>query len=104
MPIQELEELKKQLVTQLSPVGMYLFGSFADGSNTEDSDLDLYIIVEDTVTDLAAITTQAYRAIREVKQRSVDIVIGTQSRFESQKHIPSVENEVYRKGVLLYEA
>lgn len=38
------------------------------------------------------------------KQRPVDIILGTQSRFEARKEVPSVENEVYRKGVLLYDA
>ena len=39
-----------------------------------------------------------------MKQRPVDIVVGTVSRFEGRKEIPSIENEVYRKGVLLYDA
>ncbi len=31
----------------------------------------------------------------------MDIVVGTVSRFEARKEIPSIENEVYRKRVLL---
>ena len=102
MPEQEIEALKQQFVAQLSPVRVYLFGSFADGSNTDDSDLDFYIVVADGTKDLAGLTTQAYKAIRHIKKRPVDIVIGTASRFEERKDIFSVENEVYRKGVLLY--
>ena len=49
-------------------------------------------------------TTRAYRAIRRIKNRPVEIVVGTESRFESRKNIPSVENEVLKKGVLLYES
>ena len=66
--------------------------------------MDFYIVVQDSVSDLAAETTKAYRAIRRLKQRPVDIVVGTKSRFEVKKEIPSVENEVYRKGVQLYDA
>lgn len=102
MPIQELEELKNQFVTQLAPISIYLFGSYATGDYTEDSDFDFYIVVEDEVSDLAALTAQAYRAIRKIKQRPVDIIIGTKSRFNDRRKIPSVENEVYEKGVLLY--
>lgn len=51
---------------------------------------------------MAALTTEAYRAIRQVKKRPVDIIVGTKSRFENRRVIPSVENEVYEKGVLLY--
>lgn len=104
MPIQEIEELKQHFVDQLSPLYIYLFGSFATGSYTEDSDFDFYIVVDDSKKDLKELTTQAYRSIRRVKNRPVDIIVGTQSRFENRKNIPSVESEVHQKGVLLYES
>ena len=106
--INKLDEQAKKsredakLVEQLSPVGIYLFGSFAEGRNTEGSDFDFYIIVDDSVKDIPAETTKAYRSIRRTKQRPVDILVGTRSRFEARKNIPSVENEVFQKGVLLY--
>lgn len=102
MPMGEIEELNRKFVEYLSPIKVYLFGSYANGSYTEDSDFDFYIVVRDDVSDLAGATSQAYRAIRRVKQRPVDIIVGTESRFEQRKEIPSVESEVHRKGVLLY--
>ena len=104
MPLQEIEEMKQHFVDGLLPVQIYLFGSYANDSYTDESDLDFYIVVQDSVLDLAAETTRAYKAIRRIKQRPVDIIIGTKSRFEARKEIPSVEHEVYRKGVLLYDA
>ena len=100
----EIEELKKHFIDQLFPIQIYLFGSYANGTYTDNSDLDFYIIVRDEISDLAEETTKAYKAIRKIKQRPVDIVVGTKSRFEARKKFPSVENEVYRKGVLLYKA
>lgn len=94
MPIQEIEEIKSNFVEQLFPVRIYLFGSYADSTYREDSDLDFYIVVSDAVLDIAAETAKAYKSIRKVKRHSVDIVLGTKSRFESRKEIPSVENEV----------
>ena len=102
MPTQEIEELKDRLVAQLSPVQVYLFGSFASGADTPDSDFDFYIVVEDSGQNLADLTAAAYRAVRKVKKRPVDILVGTTTGFEARKNIPSVEREVYRKGVLLY--
>ena len=104
MPMEEIEAIKRQFVEQLSPLGIYLFGSFAEGKSTPDSDLDFYIIADDSVKDIPAETTKAYRSIRKTKQRPVDILVGTRSRFEARKNIPSVENEVFQKGVLLYGA
>ena len=104
MPVNEIEELKNQFVEQLSPVRIYLFGSFADGTDTENSDFDFYIVVNDDVSDLAGMTASAYKAIRSTKRRPVDIIVGTSSRFDERKNMVSVENEVYEKGVLLYES
>ena len=104
MPINEIEELKNQFVKQLSPIRTYLFGSFANGTNSENSDFDFYIVVDDKVTDLVEMTASAYKAIRTTKQRPVDIIVGTSSRFNERKNMMSVENEVFEKGVLLYES
>lgn len=104
MPTMEIEELKNKFVEQLSPMRIYLFGSFAEGTNTEDSDFDFYIVVDDEKKDLMQVTVDAYKSIRTTKQRPVDIIVGTLSRFEERKEMMSVENEVYNKGVLLYDA
>ncbi len=104
MPVQEIEELKKSFVDQLFPIEIYLFGSYANNTYTDESDFDFYIIVRDDIIDIAAETAKAYKAVRRVKRRPVDILVGTKSRFEERKKIPSIENEVYRKGILLYDA
>ena len=102
MPNDEIESLKNKFVEQLNPIGVYLFGSFANGTARADSDFDFYIVVDDNEKDLPAVAASAYKAIRHVKQRPVDILVGTKSRFEERKNQYTVENEVFRKGVLLY--
>ena len=104
MPVNEIEELKEQFINQLMPLKIYLIGSFANGTYTEESDFDFYIIVNDAMKNLKDLTTQAYRSIRKIKKRPVDIIVGTESTFENRKDMMSVENEVLKKGVLLYEA
>ena len=100
MPIDEIEVIKQKLVDQIKPIGVYLFGSFANG--TAHADSDFYIIVDDNEKDLHAVATSAYKAIRGVKQRPVDILVGTKSCFDERKNQFTVENEVFHKGVLLY--
>ena len=102
MPTKEINELCKQFVSQLSPTKVYLFGSYADGTNHSQSDLDFYIIVKDDGRNLADLTSEAYRSIRQLKRRPVDIIVGTESRFEERRVMPTIENEVAQKGVLLY--
>lgn len=102
MPNDEILSLKDRIVEQLSPLKVYLFGSFVDGTFKEDSDYDFYIVVEDSKTDWYDQTLQAYRVIRPVRTRTVDILIGTSSAFERRRQHPGIEREVYQKGVLLY--
>ena len=41
-----IEEVKNRLVKVYNPLEIYLFGSYAWGTPTEESDLDLLIVVE----------------------------------------------------------
>ena len=104
MPETEINLIKDKFISKLSPKKIYLFGSFANGTATDDSDYDFYIVVKDGTDNLMDLTAKAYRAIRDVRRRAVDIIIGTESRFESRKHRMGIENEVANKGVLLYGA
>ncbi len=102
MPNDEIAAITDRIVSQLSPLQVYLFGSFADGTQRPDSDLDFYIVVGNDKTDWYEQTLNAYRAIRPVRKRPVDILVGTERDFESRRQYATIEREVARKGVLLY--
>lgn len=102
MPDHEIEEIRDRLAENLSPQSIYLFGSYVDGTYTDGSDFDFYIVVSDDAGNLADLTAKAYSAIGYNRNRPVDILIGRSTRFEKMKSLPTVENEVFRKGVLLY--
>lgn len=104
MPMQEINELLDCFVKQLSPLRIYLFGSYASGNCNEDSDFDFYIVVDDCHTNMHDLMFTAYKAVRHVKKRPVDILVGTKSMFEERKLRPTIEAEVFQKGVLLYSA
>lgn len=99
----EINELKDCMVQKVAPLRIYLFGSFAEGKQKDDSDYDFYIVVDDSQKDISGITTEAYKSVRKIKKRPVDIVVGTASRFEERKNKPTLEYEVDKKGILLYE-
>ena len=102
--VREIEELKDSFVNELHPRRVYLFGSFAEGRETEESDYDFYIVVDDLETDMVALTTRAYRAIRDKQFRPVDIIVNTEKTFNERKGKSySLESDVAEKGVLLYE-
>lgn len=105
MPINEINELKDRLVENLLPLKVYLFGSFAEGKQNSDSDFDFYVVVDDSERDMLGLTAKAYKSIRYKQKRAVDIIVNTAKTFEDRKNNAlSVENEVAKKGVLLYGA
>ncbi len=71
-------------IESFSPERIYLFGSYTEVTYSKNSDFDFYIVVGNDVSDLAGETTKAYKAIRHVKQKPVDIIVGTEKWFESQ--------------------
>lgn len=103
MPINELNELKESFINSLTPLKIYLFGSFAERKQSEDSDFDFYIVVNDSEKDMIKLTSAAYKSIRHKQKRAVDIIVNTNNTFENRiKNSISVEHEVAEKGVLLY--
>ena len=47
MPEREINQIKERFISELSPIKIYLFGSFSNGTANDDSDFDFYIIVND---------------------------------------------------------
>ena len=102
MPNEEILQMKDRIVDELSPLQVYLFGSCAYGTPGPDSDYDIYIVIGDDQTDWHEQTVRAYKAIRSIRTRPVDILVGTKSEFERRKRYVSIEQEVAQKGILLY--
>lgn len=105
MPNEEIEELKNQFVKTLNPLKIYLFGSFANGTATKDSDFDFYIVVDNSVSDLWGAMDEARASIVNIQKRPIDILVGTQEKFDRRKNLVlSIERQVNENGVVLYES
>ncbi len=92
-------------VSQVDPLKVILFGSFANGTYTDESDYDFYLIIDDG-RNVGEAIDKAYNSVMYVKKRPVDIIVGTNSRFERKgrlKHSLMIEGEVQRNGILLYD-
>ena len=102
---ENIRDIVGEIVTKVKPLKVILFGSFAKGAYTDESDYDFYLVVEDG-RNVAEATRDAYRASGYIKKRPVDIVVGTNSRFERKRkasHTQMVEREVDQYGILLYD-
>ena len=99
----ETSELCEALRDSLSPKRIYLFGSFAKGTESKNSDIDLYLVMSDGSEEQIVISQKAYKAIRRKQKRPVDIVVGYESEFMKKQYEPTLEKEVVDTGIVLYE-
>lgn len=97
-----LEEVKNRLIKAYDPIAIYLFGSYAWGSPSEDSDLDLMIIVEKSDERPIKRSLKGYRVLWGLGIAK-DIIVYTKNEFEnaSQKET-SLSHKVKCKGRVIY--
>ncbi len=99
----EIRAIAERLQKSVNPQKIYLFGSFARNEEKDDSDYDFYLVMSDSITDRLSVSQKAYRSLRGLKRRSVDIVVGSVSGFEERRTRKTLENIVDHEGVVLYE-
>jgi len=99
----EIMRLADAMAKAVDPQRIYLFGSFATGMQNNNSDYDFYIVV-DNDKDVLDDYLLARRSIREIKTRSVDILVQEEHKFvERSKWLNSVQHNIDKEGLLVYE-
>jgi predicted nucleotidyltransferase len=97
-----LNETVRRLVGEFHPEAIILFGSHAWGTPTDDSDLDLLVIVSESDEDPADRATRGYRLMTGLRC-PVDILVKTRAEVERYRPvIASLTRCIMDKGRLLY--
>jgi len=90
------------VIKRLDPLAVYLFGSRARGDAGEDSDYDLYVVVDDD----GAAEKQTGKAISEARRdfrEPVDLLVRPRSIFEARKNrLGTLEEIVQHEGRKVY--
>lgn len=97
-----IEEVKNRLVKTYNPITIYIFGSYAWGHPSEDSDLDLLIIVDKSNERPIKRSIKGYKALWGLGI-SKDIIVYTTSEFESatQKEM-SLFHKIKTSGKIIH--
>lgn len=96
-------ELLEPVVAYFRPRKVILFGSQARGDAGCDSDVDLFVIVDDD-TPPERLSWQAKYEARKSWHRAVDIVTCRESVFERKRGmVGSLSHVADREGVVVYE-
>ena len=99
MTHQEIERIAKQINDEVHPVALYLFGSYAKGQASADSDIDLCIVYSrrESPIDLISI-----RLSLKALPYALDLVAFSEEEFAEQSHIWwSIPAQIKQEGVRL---
>ncbi len=99
----EIRQLIDEIVLGYQPEKIYLFGSYANGTPTEDSDLDLFIIKK-TNTRKIHRDSEVRRLFKKYPPIGMDIIIYTPDELlMGMNDVVNIGKEAVTTGKLLYE-
>lgn len=99
----QIDKLIEEIVLGYEPEKIYLFGSYASGKQTSDSDIDLFIIKNTSKRKIER-NREVRKCIKTFPQSGLDIFIFTP--IELQKGLQQTINigkEAITTGKLVYE-
>lgn len=97
-----IEEVKNRLIKVYNPLEIYLFGSYAWGTPTEDSDLDLLIVIEESDEKRHKRGKPGFEALWGMCI-SKDLIVYTKDELEKYSADPtSLVHKILKDGKALY--
>ena len=98
---QKITEIVNKIVLNYKPEKIILFGSYAEGNPTEDSDLD-FLIIKDTDKSSYERDMEVRRLLRGSKT-PLDILVYTNKEINKWKDLKtSFESYILKTGKILY--
>jgi len=98
-----LDEVVQRLAEEFRPEQIFLFGSHAWGQPTEDSDVDLLVIVSASDERPAARAARAYRCLRKLLVPA-EVLVKTRAELARfQEVYASLECQILERGKVLYQ-
>jgi predicted nucleotidyltransferase len=102
---QDMSLIVERLVDVYQPLRIYLFGSYAWGTPTVDSDYDICVIVESSNEKKWDRSRVGRKALLDIQRRhGIDLIVYTAAEFErAASHPSTLASPIKLKGVLLYD-
>ena len=102
LPAELLSKIEQRLVAALKPEQIILFGSYAYGEPTEDSDIDLLVIVSRSDEPRYRRARIAYKALRGIGVPK-DILVMTRAEVDRKAEISSsLVSQALERGRVIY--
>jgi uncharacterized protein len=101
---EQIELLKQKITNSIEPEKVILFGSYSDGTQNENSDLDLLVIVKDSNDSRLQRARKLRKSLWGIVSAPKDILVYTEREIEHWKNIEfSFIYDVIKHGKVIYE-
>ncbi len=96
--------IKEQILNTVDASKIYLFGSYARGTQTSQSDYDFFVVIPDGSMRPLEAMQKIYCVLAAFPMPvPVDILASYEKDFEERKKLPSsIEQTIQKEGILLY--
>ena len=100
----EIIQIKNAILEALPVEKLYLFGSYAYGIPTEDSDYDFFVLIPIGGIKPIDAKIMARHTLSGInRSKDVDIFTDYIDRFRERSMYNTLERKIVREGVVLYE-
>jgi len=98
-----IDNIRESILKFVPARTIYLFGSHAYGNPTADSDIDVYIVTPDEINNFSELYTKIIVDLSDKKIFFLDLLLSTESVFNTRKENNIFEKTIFHKGKKIYE-
>ena len=100
---EKLSNIKESVLKYVQARYIYLFGSYAYGNPTDESDIDIYVVIPDNVNNFSEIYTKIIGDLGDKKIFFIDLSLNVEGDFNIRKTRNRFEKTIFQKGRIIYE-
>jgi uncharacterized protein len=100
---EKIDIIKESILKNVPAKYIYMFGSYAYGNPTEKSDIDIYLVIPDSIVNVTEIYTKIMVDLSLKKIFFVDLLLNRESVFNARKKENILEETIFQKGKVIYE-
>jgi predicted nucleotidyltransferase len=100
---EKVDTIKESVLKFVPAKYIYLFGSYAYGNPTEESDIEIYVVTPDNTNNFSELYAKIIGDLGDKKIFFIDLLLGRETAFNTRKENNIFEKTISQKGKLLYE-
>ncbi|MDR2608920.1 MAG: nucleotidyltransferase domain-containing protein [Treponema sp.] len=100
---EKINTIKESILKFVPAKSIYLFGSYAYGNPTEESDIDIYVVTPDNTSNFSELYAKIIGDLGDKKIFFIDLLLGRETAFNTRRENNIFEKTICQKGKLLYE-